>query len=134
MKLYEQERRTSGGFTVTDITDDVNAAVRGSGIRSGIACVYCPHTTCCVRVNEFETGLLEDFAALLRRLFPRETSDAGLAHGHPHCVSMLLGPAGESIPVSGGELLLGTWQRVLFVELDREHDGRWLVEVVGSQW
>jgi secondary thiamine-phosphate synthase enzyme len=134
MQLHERERRTSGGITVADITDEVNAAVRGSGIRSGIACVYTPQTTCCVRVNEFETGLLEDFAALLGRLVPWETSDAGLAQDHPHCVSMLLGPASESIPVAGGELLLGRWQRVLFVELDSVHDARWLVEVVGSQW
>ena len=124
MKVYQQERRshTSDGLTVTDITDDVNAAVRDTEIRSGIACVYSPRATCCVRVNEFETGLLEDFVALLRRL----------ANGDPRCVSMLLGPAGESIPVSGGKLLLGRWQRVLFVELDREHDGHWLVEVVGT--
>lgn len=134
MKLYERERRRSGGITVADITDEVNAEVRDSGIRSGIACVYTPHTTCCVRVNEFETGLLEDFAALLRRLVPWETSDAGSARDHPHCVSMLLGPVGESIPVAGGELLLGRWQRVLFVELDSVQDGRWVVEVVGSQW
>jgi secondary thiamine-phosphate synthase enzyme len=134
LKLYERERRTSGGITVSDITDEVNAAVRGSGIRSGIACVYTPHTTCCVRVNEFETGLLDDFAALLGQLVPSETSDAGFARDQPQCVSMLLGPAGESIPVAGGELLLGRWQRVLFVELDSVHDGRWLVEVVGSQW
>ena len=46
---------------------------------------------------------------------------------------MLLGPAGESIPVSEGELILGRWQRVLFVELDGSH-GSWLVEVVGRQW
>jgi thiamine phosphate synthase YjbQ (UPF0047 family) len=45
---------------------------------------------------------------------------------------MLLGPAGESIPVENGELALGTWQRVLFVELDRERDRRWLVQVVGN--
>lgn len=124
MKVYRQERRsrTSDGLTVTDITDDVNAAVRDTEIQSGIACVYSPHATCCVRVNEFETGLLEDFVALLRRL----------ANGDPRCVSMLLGPASESIPVSGGNLLLGRWQRVLFVELDREHDGHWLVEVVGT--
>ena len=133
MKLYERERRRSGGITVADITDEVNAAVRGSGVRSGIACVYTPHTTCCVRVNEFETGLLDDFAALLRQLVPGETSAAGFARDHPHCVSMLLGPAGESIPVDGGELLLGRWQRVLFVELDSVHDRRWLVKVVGSQ-
>jgi thiamine phosphate synthase YjbQ (UPF0047 family) len=53
-------------------------------------------------------------------------------NGHSHCMSMLLGSAGESIPVRDGELLLGTWQRVLFIELDRERDRRWLVQVVGS--
>ena len=47
-------------------------------------------------------------------------------------MAMLLGTAGESIPVRSGELLLGEWQRVLFLELDRERDRRWLVQVVGS--
>jgi thiamine phosphate synthase YjbQ (UPF0047 family) len=46
-------------------------------------------------------------------------------------MSMLLGPAGESIPVQGGELCLGQRQRVLFLELDRERDRRWIVQVVG---
>ena len=47
-------------------------------------------------------------------------------------MAMLLGPAGESVPVHDGELALGTWQRVLFIELDRERDRRWLVQVVGA--
>jgi thiamine phosphate synthase YjbQ (UPF0047 family) len=47
-------------------------------------------------------------------------------------MSMILGSASESIPVADGELCLGTWQRVLFIELDRERDRRWLVKVVGS--
>jgi hypothetical protein len=46
-------------------------------------------------------------------------------------LGVLLGPAGESIPVREGELCLGQWQRVLFLELDRERDRRWLVQVVG---
>ena len=135
MKLHEQVRRprTSGGFAVSDVTDDVNAAVRGSGIRSGIACVYSPHTNCCVRVNEFEAGLLGDVAALLQRLSPKNP-DAGDAQANRNCVSMLLGSAGESIRVDQGELLLGRWQRVLFAELDGQHDGHWLVEVIGSGW
>ena len=54
-----------------------------------------------------------------------------IGNGHAHCMSMMLGSAGESIPVADSELLLGTWQRVLFVELDRERDRRWLVKVVG---
>ena len=100
-----------------------------------------------VRVNEFETGFLEDFALLLKRLVPSDNyyahddwdrrtenvcpEDMDFGNGHSHCMSMLLGPAGESIPVSDGELCLGTWQRVLFLELDRERDRRWLVQVVG---
>ena len=112
---------------MTDITDEVSEAVTESGVGDGIVCVYSPHTTCCVRVNELERGFLEDFAALLKRLVPTEhyyahddwdrrtenicQEDMEVGNGHSHCMSMLLGPAGESIPVREGELCLGTWQR-----------------------
>jgi secondary thiamine-phosphate synthase enzyme len=150
VKVFQHERRlrTAGGLSVRDITEEVNDAVRASGVRDGIACVYSPHTTCCVRVNEFESGFLEDFATLLKRLVPSEhyyahddwgrrtenvcEEDMELGNGHSHCMAMLLGTAGESIPVQDGELRLGTWQRVLFLELDRERDRRWIVQVVGS--
>jgi thiamine phosphate synthase YjbQ (UPF0047 family) len=64
VKVFQRETRlrTAGGLTVRDITEEVQEAVRESGVVEGIACVYSPHTTCCVRVNEFETGFLEDFA------------------------------------------------------------------------
>jgi secondary thiamine-phosphate synthase enzyme len=150
VKVFQHERRlrTTGGLSVRDITDEVNEVVAESGIQAGIACVYSPHTTCCVRVNEFEQGFMDDFASLLKRLVPQESyyahddwdrrteniceEDMEFGNGHSHCMSMLLGSAGESIPVRDGELLLGTWQRVLFIELDRERDRRWLVQVVGS--
>ena len=143
----EVQLRTAGGLSVTDITDQVRQAVAESGVRDGICCVYSPHTTCSVRVNEFERGFLEDFAVMLRRLVPTEhyyahddwdrrtenicEEDQEVGNGHSHCMSMLLGPAGESIPVQAGELCLGQWQRILFLELDRERDRRWLVQVVG---
>ena len=149
MKAYQQETqlRTAGGLSVKDITEEVQEAVVASGIKNGICSVYSPHTTCSVRVNEFETGFLEDFALLLKKLVPSDNyyahddwdrrtenvcpEDMDFGNGHSHCMSMLLGPAGESIPVRDGELCLGTWQRVLFLELDRERDRRWLVQVVG---
>ena len=151
MKVFQSEQhfRTAGGLSVRDITDDVQEAVRESGIEVGIACVYSPHTTCCVRVNEFETGFLEDFAQLLKRLVPSESyyahddfdrrtenicpEDMEQGNGHSHCMAMRLGTAGESVPVRENELQLGTWQRVLFIELDRERDRRWLVQVVGNE-
>jgi secondary thiamine-phosphate synthase enzyme len=150
MKVFQLERtlRTGGGLSVRDITEDVNEAVSASGIRDGIACVYSPHTTCCVRVNEFENGFLEDFARLLKSIVPSDgyyahddwdrrtenicPEDMELGNGHAHCMAMLLGTAGESIPVRQGELALGTWQRVLFLELDRERERRWIVQVVGT--
>jgi len=150
VKVHQEERhfRTRGGLHVTDITDEVAAIVRDSGVVDGICCVYSPHTTCCVRVNEFETGIFEDFARLLGRLIPHDTyyahddwdrrteniseAEMEVGNGHSHCMSMILGSASESIPVADNELQLGTWQRVLFVELDRERDRRWLVKVVGS--
>jgi secondary thiamine-phosphate synthase enzyme len=101
-----------------------------------------------VRVNEWEAGFLEDFARLLEALVPTDryyahddwdrrtenlcTEDMEAGNGHSHCMAMLLGTAGESVPVLDGELALGTWQRVLFLELDRERDRRWVVQVVGT--
>ena len=150
MKVFQHETRlrTAGGLTLTDITEDVQNAVRESGVVDGIACIYSPHTTCCVRVNEMETGFLEDFCDLLHRLVPTDSyysyddgdyhtenigpEDMDQGNGHSHCIAMLLGTACESVPVRDGELQLGTWQRVLFIELDRERDRRWLVQVVGA--
>jgi secondary thiamine-phosphate synthase enzyme len=150
MKVYQRERefRTDGGLAVRDITAEVRDCVRESGIKDGVACVYSPHTTCCVRVNEFEQGFLEDFTRLLRRLVPSEgyyahddwdrrtenmcPEDMAAGNGHAHCMAMLLGTAGESIPVRDGALCLGTWQRVLFIELDRQRERRWIVQVVGT--
>jgi secondary thiamine-phosphate synthase enzyme len=150
LKVYQRERefRTDGGLAVRDITDEVREAVAESGIRDGIACVYSPHTTCCVRVNEFEQGFLEDIASMLRRLVPNDSyyahddwdrrtenfcqEDMEVPNGHAHCMAMLLGTAGESVPVCEGDLALGTWQRVLFIELDRQRERRWIVKVVGA--
>ena len=145
---HDTHFRTAGGLHIRDITDEVNEVVRESGISDGIACVYSPHTTCCVRVNEFESGFLEDFATMIRKLVPSEAyyahddwdrrtenicpEDMEIGNGHSHCMAMLLGTAGESVPVRDGELMLGTWQRVLFLELDRERDRRWMVQVVGT--
>jgi secondary thiamine-phosphate synthase enzyme len=150
MKVFqrETEMRTTGGLRIHDITDSIAETVRESGVRDGIACVYSPHTTCCIRITEPENGFLDSFVDLLRQLVPRDhyyahddwdkrtenicPEDIDFANGHSHCMAMLLGTAGESIPIREGELLLGEWQRVLFLELDRERDRRWLVQIVGS--
>jgi thiamine phosphate synthase YjbQ (UPF0047 family) len=101
-----------------------------------------------VRVNEYERGMFEDFGVLLRRLIPHETyyahddwdrrteniceEDMEVGNGHAHCMSMLLGSAGESIPSPTASSASAQWQRVLFIELDRSRPRRWVCKVVGS--
>lgn len=114
-----------------DITDDVRRHVEGSRVRDGLACVYSTHTTAAIVINENEPLLLEDMERFLRRIAP---DDAYYAHndftvrtvhmtadeepnGHSHCAHLLL-PSSETIPIIGGELMLGPWQSVFMVELD----------------
>ena len=70
MKVFvrEREMRTAGGLTVSDITDEVVEAVADSCVLNGLACVYTPHTTCCIRINEWESGLFDDFIGVARTL------------------------------------------------------------------
>jgi secondary thiamine-phosphate synthase enzyme len=149
MKVYvrDREMRTAGGLTVSDITAEVEEAVAASGVVNGLACVYTPHTTCCIRINEWESGLFDDFIQLARPLAPldryyahddweRRTENVDPREEEPNgrarCLSMLIGGASETIPLQDGGLCLGSYQRVIFVELDHERDRRWFVQVIGE--
>jgi len=116
MKVFQAERhfQTTGGLHVTDITEDVAAIVRESGVVDGPHETYYAHDDWDRRT---ENICEEDMEA---------------PNGHAHVMSMFLGSAGESIPVGDGELCMGQWQRVLFIELDRSRPRRWICKVVGS--
>jgi secondary thiamine-phosphate synthase enzyme len=147
ISVHESEMRTTGGLSVSDITDEVEAAVAESGISDGLACVFTPHTTCAIRINEWESGLFDDFVGVARALVPldryyahddwtRRTENVEpkeeVPNGHAHCLAMLIGGASEMIPVRDAALCLGRYQRVIFVELDHERDRRWFVQVIGE--
>ncbi|MHC1585877.1 MAG: secondary thiamine-phosphate synthase enzyme YjbQ, partial [Candidatus Syntropharchaeia archaeon] len=112
------------------ITDKVRICLEG--IRSGICTVYTPHTTTAIVINENESGLRSDIFALLDKLVP---GDGSYRHNridnnaHAHLRSLLLGP-GVVIPVEDGDLMLGTWQRIFFVELDGPRRRRVYVKVI----
>lgn len=131
---------TERAFHVVDVTDEAVALVRRTGVRQGQLSVFTPHTTCAVRINERETCFLEDFRAFMQRLVPPDAyyrhDDLGLrtenvadpevepVNGHAHIKAMLVGASSETVPVADGELLLGTWQRILFIELDQARPRR----------
>jgi secondary thiamine-phosphate synthase enzyme len=111
------EVRTDDRLDVVDATDRIEGALPDDA--EGTCTVFVRHTTAGVVVNEAESRLLEDVVSFLSDLVP----DEGWAHDRldgnadSHLRALLLGPS-ETIPVSGGELDLGTWQSVLLVECD----------------
>lgn len=113
-------------LAVMDITNEVSKEVAASGCRDGIAFINAPDTMSVVRIQERETGFFEDLASLLERVVP------GDASARERLVSALLGPRTEQVPVAGGRLCLGQWQRVMLFSLDGEHRGDWSLTLVGG--
>ena len=102
-----------------DITSQVQEAVGRSGVEDGLCHVFCPHTTAGVVVNEgADPDVRADLLNALGRLAP---ADGSYAHAErnadAHIQSVLAGPA-VLLPVDGGRLSLGTWQKVFFCEFD----------------
>jgi len=129
--------KTKGEVHVIDISDRVSKVVRDSGLREGIGCIFTPHTTCAIVANEFEPGLMEtDLPAALERIVPKGSGrghdHAGEANGHSHLRAAVLGPS-LAFPFSDGRPALGTWQQIVFVELDTQPRTREVVvQLVGE--
>lgn len=111
-----------------DITDAVTRACQearaigrtGDDAGDGLVLVFCPHTTAAVLIQEAEPGLLRDLEAWLARSVPDDTSyrhDRVDDNAASHLRSVVAG-ASVIVPLRGGRLGLGTWQRIIFVELD----------------
>lgn len=127
-----------------DITENVMSAVAEAGVTAGVAVVYSNHTTAAIKINEWEPLLLEDLERLLEHIAPRDgdyrhndfavrtvnmTEDES-PNGHAHCQHLTLSTS-ESIPIVGGKLQLGTYQRVFFIELDCPRSREATVQIMG---
>jgi secondary thiamine-phosphate synthase enzyme len=118
-----------------DITTTVVAAVKDSGVRTGMCLVYSMHTTASVVVNENEEGLMRDIVNKLGEDFPRRGTwlhNLIDDNAHSHLAGTYLGPS-VVLPVREGSLFLGHYQSILFLELDGPRSGRKVVvEVLGE--
>jgi secondary thiamine-phosphate synthase enzyme len=120
--LVQTDRR----IELVDITDTVMDRVRRSGIREGIASLVSMHTTCALFINEAQKALHADILRVLEQVVDRDAewlhndpkhSDCDRMNADSHLRAMLLGHS-VSLQVSGGEAVLGQWQRVLVGEMD----------------
>lgn len=137
--------RTNTGNEFWDLTEITREVVARSGVRHGQVTVHTPHTTTTIVLNESETGFLNDFRRMIDGMIPVEgyyehddhtlrtenLQEDEFLNGHAHCRQMLVGSASVTIPVVDGEVLLGTWQKVLFGEFDQARERRVVVHAQG---
>lgn len=125
MRTTEFELDTRGR-RVVDITDRVRAFAAEVG-ADGLLHVFLPHATAGLALMETGSGSERDLEELLERLLPRDDRyvhrHGSRGHGGDHLLPVLVSPS-LGLPVERGRLVLGTWQSVVVVDLNRENDRR----------
>jgi secondary thiamine-phosphate synthase enzyme len=124
---------TKGEIEFVDLTDRVQEAVAGSGVRNGLVHVFAPHATGVLILTENEYGLLEDVKVFLEKVIPKHGKYGHPSNAYAHLRSMLL-PPDRTIPVVDGHAMFGTWQSLMFVETDVSPRRRTvIIQVMGEE-
>ncbi len=128
---------TAGDGEVLDVTAHAQKAIDNSGLRDGLCTVFIAHSTCAVTTIEHEPGCVADLNRVLEHIAPQddpwEHNDRNAdTNGHSHARAALMGPS-VTVPFAGGELLVGTWQKVVCVDFDdRPRSRRLIVQLLGA--
>lgn len=139
MSSYHDEIniKTKGEVDIIDITNNVKKIINESKIKNGIACVFVPGSTGTVTTIEYEPGLKKDLPRALQKIAPKgEHYDHHETwhddNGHSHVRASLMGPS-LTIPIIDGRLIHGTWQQIVFIELDTSPRNRNIIcQIVGD--
>jgi secondary thiamine-phosphate synthase enzyme len=119
MRILNESLRlsTKGEISFVDISHMVQDVVTKSSIKNGIAHVFAPHATGVLVLTEYEPSLVADMKNALEKLIPKRGGYAHPSNAHSHLRSMLFSPD-KTLPVIDGQLALGTWQSLVFIETD----------------
>jgi secondary thiamine-phosphate synthase enzyme len=128
---------TKGNCDIHDVTQRVADVVREAKLSNGTVTVFTPSSTSALTTIEYEPGALADLGRLLDEIIPtdhdyRHNLRWGDGNGHSHARAALMGPS-ITIPFVGGNLALGTWQQLIFMDFDnRSRSRRLIVQVMGE--
>lgn len=137
MKSYREELwfETKTRRAYVNITPQVEAALRKSGITEGLVLVNAMHITASVYVNDDEPGLLKDHDEFLERLAPQQAvyrhNETGEDNGDAHIKRQLMGRE-VVLAVTGGRLDFGPWEQVFYAEFDGRRRKRVLIKIIGE--
>ena len=128
---------TKGFNDIVDITNRVSDIVRKSKVKDGVCLISCPGSTCGITTMEYESGLIEDFKRILEKIVPmskdyEHCKKWGDCNGFSHLRSALIKPF-LTVPIENGDLLLGTWQNLVFIDFDnRPREREVIVKIIGE--
>jgi len=139
MSIYRKvlNINTKGENDIVDLTNNVRKIVKESKIRVGLVNIFCPGSTCAISTIEYEPGLLKDLPMILERIAPKNIEYEhhkrwGDFNGHSHVRATLI-KSSLTIPVENNDLIIGTWQQIIFIELDvRPRNRKVIVTVYGE--
>lgn len=118
-----------------NITGKVSEALRKSNIKEGMALVSAMHITAGVYINDAESGFQKDMDEMLERLAPFGQNynhhQTGEDNGDAHLKNILMGHQ-VIVPVTKGELDLGTWQQIYYAEFDGRRPKRLIIKIIGD--
>lgn len=122
---------TEGKTDIIDITSGVLSQMGECQLKNGVAVVFVPGSTGAVTVLEYEPGLIEDLKKALEVIAPQNGAYAhnkrwGDMNGYSHIRASILGPS-LSVPFINGNLQLGRWQQIIFIELDNRPRSREII-------
>ena len=128
---------SKGENDIIDITSDVQKLVFESGLKEGICTIFVAGSTGTISTIEYEPGLMKDFPRILDKIAPK--NQEYLHHqtwhddnGRSHCKATLMG-ASLTIPFQNKKIIHGTWQQIVFIELDTNARNRnIIVQLVGE--
>jgi len=139
------EIKSKEQFDIVDLTDEITSFAKEGEIKNGLVNIQSLHTTAVVLVQENEPLLLEDIKKCLERIAPQNIDynhddfgrrtvnmcDDECRNGHSHCKAVCL-PASVTLNLIDGQMQLGTWQRIMFIELDKSRDRKIQIQILGE--
>ena len=145
MKIINQiiEIKTDEGIGIYNVTPQVEKIIASTSIENGQALIFSRHTTTALAINEYEVRLLQDIKVYLQKLAPeserylhndlhlRDVPESEPMNAHSHLMAMTLSTS-EVIPIVDGKLGLGTWQSILFFDLDGPRKRSLWVQISGE--
>lgn len=129
--------QTRGENDILDITEDVTRELNTTKMKNGIITIFIPGSTGAITTIEYEPGLLLDLPNTLEKIAPRNLSYEHEkrwhdGNGHSHVRASLIGPS-LTVPFADNVLTLGTWQQIVFLELDARNRRRKIIlQIMGE--